>query len=141
MLYPVAIEKGSDETAFGVIFPDIPGCFSAGDTYQEALNNAREALEFHLEGLAEDGELPPVAGTVDDYLSSPEYDGFLWAMVDIDVDPYMGGSIKKNVTLPKLLLAQIDGTVKANAEYKDRSHFLQIAAMHELIGKKQPAHE
>jgi hypothetical protein len=34
MRYPIAIEIGSDETAFGVVVPDLPGCFSAGDTLQ-----------------------------------------------------------------------------------------------------------
>ena len=38
MLYPIAIEKGSATEAYGVIVPDIPGCFSAGDTFEEALN-------------------------------------------------------------------------------------------------------
>ena len=39
MLYPIAIEKGNDNQAFGVTIPDIPGCFSAGDTMAEALEN------------------------------------------------------------------------------------------------------
>ncbi|WP_083651674.1 type II toxin-antitoxin system HicB family antitoxin [Photobacterium proteolyticum] len=33
MKYPVAIEKGSADSAFGVVFPDVAGCFSAGDSY------------------------------------------------------------------------------------------------------------
>ncbi len=132
MLYPVAIEKGDKDTAFGVIFPDIEGCFSAGDSYEEALTNAREAIEFHLEALADDGELPPLAGKIDDYINAKEYRGYLWALVDVDIEPYMGGSMKKNVTLPKLLSKKIDNTVKTSDRYKDRSHFLQVAAINEL---------
>ena len=56
MLYPIAIERGSDTEAFGVTVPDIPGCFSAGDTLEEAIENVKEAISGHLEILAEDGE-------------------------------------------------------------------------------------
>ncbi len=132
MLYPVAIEKGNETTAFGVLFPDVAGCFSAGDSYEEALVNAREALEMHFELLADMGELPPKARSVNDYYDQPEYEGFVWAVIDIDIEPYLGGTTKKNVTLPKLLLKKIDDIVKENPSYKDRSHFLQLAASHEL---------
>ena len=37
MLYPIAVEKGSDTDAYGVIVPDIKGCFSAGDTFKKHL--------------------------------------------------------------------------------------------------------
>ena len=59
MLYPIAIELGDETHAYGVTVPDIAGCFSAGDTMEEALKNVREAIELHLEGLVEDGlEIP-----------------------------------------------------------------------------------
>lgn len=45
MLYPIAIEPGDETHAFGVIVPDIPGCFSAGDTLEEAYANAKEAIK------------------------------------------------------------------------------------------------
>jgi predicted RNase H-like HicB family nuclease len=43
MRYPIAIEPGSETTAFGVVVPDLPGCFSAGDTLDEAFTGAEEA--------------------------------------------------------------------------------------------------
>ena len=43
MKYPIAIEPGAADHAFGVVVPDLPGCFSAGDTLDEAIDNAREA--------------------------------------------------------------------------------------------------
>ena len=49
-------DKGS---VYGVTVPDVPGCFSAGDTVEEALDNAREAIYAHLELLAQDGEPVP----------------------------------------------------------------------------------
>ncbi len=89
MLYPVAIEKGSDHNAFGVVIPDVPGCFSAGDTFEEALINAKEALELHLQGLAEMEELPPLASSIDHHFAAPEFSGWVWALVDIDTVPYL----------------------------------------------------
>jgi predicted RNase H-like HicB family nuclease len=132
MLYPIAIEKGSDTEAFSVAFPDVKGCYSAGDSFEEALINAKEALSGHLELLAESGELPPVASGIDDHFSNPEYQDWVWALIDLDVEPYMGKASKINVTLPNLLTKKIDDIVKSTDLYKNRSHFLQVAACHEL---------
>ena len=41
MRYPIAIETGDAKHAYGVVVPDLPGCFSAGDTLDEALANSR----------------------------------------------------------------------------------------------------
>ncbi len=49
MKYPIAIESGDADHAFGVVVPDLPGCFSAGDTLDAAIDNAREAIELWLE--------------------------------------------------------------------------------------------
>ncbi|MFV0574072.1 MAG: type II toxin-antitoxin system HicB family antitoxin [Vibrio sp.] len=133
MLYPIAIEIGDKESAYGVVFPDLPGCFSAGDSLEEALANAKEAANFYLEDLAEDGRLPPQAKTLSEWQKVAEYQGWAWAVVDIDLEPYLGKSSKLNVTLPNLLSKKIDDQVKAHPElYKNRSHFLQVAATHEL---------
>jgi len=56
MRYPIAIESGDSKHAYGVVVPDLPGCFSAGDSLDEALTNAREAILLHLEGLLDDGQ-------------------------------------------------------------------------------------
>jgi predicted RNase H-like HicB family nuclease len=44
-----------DEKGYWVSVPALPGCFSRGDTYEDAIGNAREAIELHLEGLVERG--------------------------------------------------------------------------------------
>jgi predicted RNase H-like HicB family nuclease len=57
----IAIEAGTKKTAFGVLVPDLPGCFSAGDTVEEAFENARKAIKIHCEILAEEKkDLPRV---------------------------------------------------------------------------------
>lgn len=58
MRYLVVVEKGSK--SFGAYVPDLPGCIAAAETRQEVLALIREAIEFHIEGLKEDGEpIPP----------------------------------------------------------------------------------
>ncbi len=53
MRYAVVIEKG--ERNYSAYVPDLPGCVSVGDTLEEAKVEIREAIEFHLEGMREDG--------------------------------------------------------------------------------------
>ena len=53
MNYPVVIEKG--ESNYGAYSPDIPGCGTVGDTVEGVKQNLKEALEFHFEGLLEEG--------------------------------------------------------------------------------------
>lgn len=58
MRYMVVIERG--ETSWGAHVPDLPGCVAVGETREEALQLIREAIEFHIEGLKEEGlPLPP----------------------------------------------------------------------------------
>ena len=58
MRYLVVVEKGPE--SFGAYVPDLPGCIAAGETREEVLTLIREAVEFHIEGLKEDGhEVPP----------------------------------------------------------------------------------
>lgn len=130
MLYPVAIERGDDQHAFGVVVPDIAGCFSAGDSFEEALENVQEAIAAHLELLAEDNEEIPLAKKIDEHISKPEFKDydFVWAVVDIDVSRYLGRSEKINVTLPSRLIHLIDRHVAKDAKFKSRSAFLAAGA-------------
>ncbi len=132
MWFPVAVEVGDENTTYGVVVPDIPGCFSAGETFDEALANAREAVEMHLESLAEHGEPIPEGSEVAVHLRDPGYAGWVWAAVEVDVTPYLGKSHKVNVTLPDMLIKRIDETVSRRPGYKTRSGFLAQAALHEL---------
>ena len=128
MFYAVAVEKGSDTTVYGVIVPDIKGCFSAGDTFEEALINVKEAIAGHLEILAEDGEDIPLASEISAFLNNSDYQGFIWAVVDIDVSRYLGKAEKVNVTLPSRLIRLIDDQVAKDSTYKSRSAFLAAGA-------------
>lgn len=127
MRYPVVIHK-DDKSDYGVIVPDIPGCFSAGTTYEEALINAREAIECHLEGLLIDNEPLPVAHEADDHILNPKYSHGIWALVEIDLSQISGKARRINITLPERLLKLIDLYTKNHA-LKNRSAFIADATL------------
>ncbi|HHB2265040.1 MULTISPECIES: type II toxin-antitoxin system HicB family antitoxin [Acinetobacter calcoaceticus/baumannii complex] len=128
MLYPIAIERGTDTEAFGVTVPDIPGCFSAGDTLGEAIENVKEAISGHLEILAEDGEEIPLASDVSKFIDQEDYRGMIWAVTEVDVSRYLGKPEKINVTLPSRLIRKIDDNVGKDKRFKTRSAFLAAGA-------------
>ncbi len=66
MRYAVVIERS--ETGYGAYVPDLPGCVAVGETVNETERLIREAIEFHLEGLREDGLAIPEASTVTQYV-------------------------------------------------------------------------
>jgi predicted RNase H-like HicB family nuclease len=64
MKYAVVVEQG--ETSFGAHVPDLPGCVAVGESKEEVLELIQEAIEFHLEGLREEGQpVPPAASSVE----------------------------------------------------------------------------
>ena len=65
MRYAIVVEKGP--TSYGAYVPDLPGCIAAAETRTEVLQLIREAIEFHIETMREDGL------TVPEPLSSAEY--------------------------------------------------------------------
>lgn len=83
--YPIAIERGTATTAYGVVVPDLPGCFSAGDTLDEALANAKEAILFYLEDLREPGVALPEPSTLEAFKDTDEYAGWDWTVVRVEV--------------------------------------------------------
>lgn len=117
--YPILIEKGDTDTAYGIIVPDLPGCFSASDTEAELLDNAREAILLHLETL---DNIPQPSS-----LESVSRDGFITALVDVDLSDLVGESKRINISIPAGLLAMIDKAAKAAG--KSRSAYLASAAL------------
>ncbi|MEM1113288.1 MAG: type II toxin-antitoxin system HicB family antitoxin [Pseudomonadota bacterium] len=125
MRYPVVVhhEKG---TSYGVTVPDLPGCFSAGDSFDDALDSAQEAIELHLEGLSEEGMDIPRPSAIEDHKANASYSGGTWGFVDLDVTPYLGKTEKINVTLPSSVIRKID------EKHSNRSKFLAEEALKAL---------
>lgn len=134
MLYPIAIERGDKETAHGIIIPDITGCFSAADNYNDVFDNAIEAITGHLECLAEEGLEIPLPSDIERYIDDEDYKGMTWAVVAVDVNRYLGKTEKVNVTLPSRLIHLIDAKVASNKQrYKSRSAYLSTLAEKDLM--------
>ncbi len=127
MKYPVAVEKGNADHAFGVIVPDLPGCFSAGDTFEEALENAQEAIELHLEGLLDADEDVPTPRKIDAYVNDPDLAGMVWAFVDVAPETLDNQVERVNVSIPKRVLRRIDSAARRSG--RSRSSFLAEAAL------------
>jgi predicted RNase H-like HicB family nuclease len=137
--YPACIEPAED--GFSVVFPDLPGCVSAGSTVQEAAVNATEALGLHIEGLVEDRQEPPVPSSLDtplpDWLTQEGAPAFV-ARILVPVE-LPGRAVRANITMDEGLLRRIDAAAAA-AGYT-RSGFLAQAARERLERATQGEHK
>ena len=71
--YTVLLHKNEDVPGFSALVPELPGCFSQGLTVEDALAQIKEAIECHLDAIAEAGEGIPVEG-----------EPFILAFVDVE---------------------------------------------------------
>lgn len=126
MFYPIVIHK-DPETSYGVTVPDLPGCFSAGDTMEQAMKNAIEAIECHVEGILLDNEDLPSAKSIENYNCLEDYQGGTWALVEVDLSKLGGKTERINISMPERILGKIDSF--ANNSRKSRSKFLAEAAL------------
>ncbi len=115
MKYAIVIHK-DQESDYGVTFPDIPGCFSAGDTIEEAISMAQEAAECHIEGLLLDSEPVPVATPIANHQNKQDYQDALWALIEIDLDKLSLQSKRVNISITERLLTSIDHFAKNHGE-------------------------
>lgn len=122
----IVVLHSDDGQRFGATVPDMPGCFSGGDTLDEALESVREAVDLHVEGLMEDGCPLPVTQSLAQHQANPNYAGGVWAVVDVPIEKYLGPSEKINITVPRMVLVRIDEYAKKKGQ--SRSGFLVEAA-------------
>ena len=66
MRYAIVVEK--TENNYSAYVPDLPGCVATGQTVEEVENEIRAAIEFHIEGLREDGQAVPQPVSIVEYL-------------------------------------------------------------------------
>ena len=128
MRYPIILHTDNQKD-FGVTVPDLPGCFSAGDSIEEAIDNAREAILAHTEVMADDGEsipLPSEIVNMDDFY--PDEGTALLAYVDVDMEPILGPAKRINITVRPAILQVID--IRAKARGMNRSEYLAYAGTH-----------
>jgi len=107
MLFPVLVHK-DPQSCFGVTIPDIPGCFTAGDSIDEAIRNVQEAVECHLQGATS----VPQPSPIEKHLANPEYRDGIWVMVDIDFSFLRQKHRRINITVPADVLHTVDRLAK-----------------------------
>jgi predicted RNase H-like HicB family nuclease len=127
MEFPIAIHK-DDESVYGVTVPDIAGCYSYGDTIDEALRNAKEAIIGHIETMNELGEdVEFTCSSIEELASKEDFAGAVWALVDVDLSKLDTKPERINISLPRFVLHKIDRFVET--QHETRSGFLARAAL------------
>jgi predicted RNase H-like HicB family nuclease len=135
MRYPIAIEPGTATTAWGVLVPDLPGCFSAGDTMEEAMVRAEDAVTTWIESTLDAGEAIPQPSPIDELCAAhPELEGWLWALVKVDPATLDDTLERVNISLPRRVLHRLDALARQSGE--TRSGYIARMA---LEGREMPA--
>ena len=130
-MYYIALVHKDTDSAYGLSFPDLPGCFSAADDQEDIIPNALEALELY----GEDCDALPPASDIARLTGDAEIAKELATGAFLISIPYIrniGKSARVNITLDKGLLAAIDAA--ATQRKLTRSAFLAQAANREITG-------
>ncbi|MCC7346937.1 MAG: type II toxin-antitoxin system HicB family antitoxin [Variibacter sp.] len=134
MHYVAVIEKEPD-SAFGVWFPDVEGCFSASETLEDAVANAGAALRQHVEALESAGGAAPQARSADEVLRDDDVRAAAAGGAVLFAIPLLadaGRTVRINISLDKALVDQIDSAAAKRG--LTRSAFLAQAAREKILG-------
>lgn len=106
MRYPIILEPSDDKTSWGVIVPDFPGCFSAGDNFDEAMENVIEVMTLWVEDWLETGNKIPPSSSLEKLQKNKDYkeSNFIWGFADFDVSLFDDKAERVNITLPRPVL-------------------------------------
>ncbi|SEF05852.1 Predicted nuclease of the RNAse H fold, HicB family [Rhizobiales bacterium GAS191] len=132
MRYPIAIEPGTETTAFSVVVPDLPGCFSAGDTLDEAVAGAEEAAAAWIDASLDAGEAIPAPSSLEAVSRNPDYAGWTFGIITLD-PALLDDTIERvNITLPRRVLKRLDALARAAGE--SRSGYITHLTLEERRG-------
>ena len=133
MRYPVVIEPGTESTAHGVVVPDLPGCFSAGDTLEEALANAEEAIAAWIDAaLDAEQDIPPPSSIDALRTHHKAWRQWIWALVQVDPAAMDDTAERVNISLPRRVLRRLDRMASNHGE--TRSGFIARMALERRSG-------
>jgi predicted RNase H-like HicB family nuclease len=124
--YPAVIDKDPDSD-FGVVFPDFPGCVSAGSTLDEAMLGAHEALAGHVALMVNDGDELPEPTPLEVVAAKRDATTVAITLVPVTLP---GKAHRVNITIDEGLLEEIDAVAD------NRSRFLAEAARAELARRR-----
>ncbi len=125
--YIAVLHEGEEN--IGVQFPDFPGCITVGKDLEDARKQAQKALQFHIEGMKEDGDPIPEPSSLDLVKANSDYTD-ADAFFVVTIPGQKTKSIRVQVTFPESDLKAIDEYSKRN--HLSRSGFLQWAAKQAL---------
>ena len=125
MQFLVVLHTETDRTDYGVTVPDLPGCVSAGDTLEQALANAGEAVLGHLEVMVEDGKPVPEPNTTVPPLGPGQMIGVV--KVDLAELEALRETVRLNISMARRTLERIDEAARLAGT--TRSGFLAMAAL------------
>ncbi len=116
MRYPIAIEPRTNHSDYGVVIPDLPGCFSAGDTLEEAIAGAEDAGLAWIDEVLDAAEPVPPPSSLEAIRSKPEYAGWILSLITIDPAALDDTIERINITLPRRVLRRLDDEARAAGE-------------------------
>lgn len=119
----IALIRKEADSDYGVSFPDLPGCVTAGATLDEARAFAEEALALHIEGMIEDGDPIPEPSTLENVMDDQANRDGVAILVGAET---RGRTVRVNITLAEDALREIDRY--ADTHGYTRSGFLARAA-------------
>ena len=108
-----------DGVRYGATVPDLPGCFSGGETLEQALQNVEEAIDMHVETLIDDGQTIPLTQSLKQHQKNKDFKNGVWAVVQVPIEKYLGPAEKINITVPRVMLARIDEFAKKRPQLND----------------------
>jgi predicted RNase H-like HicB family nuclease len=127
-----AFLEAEDETNIGISFPNFPGCVSVAKDLNEAIFEAKNVLEFHIEGMIEEKLDIPSPFSIKDIKEELE---------EFDVQPYVAiievnipesKTRRINMSIPEYILQQSDNYLKKHSEIRSRSELFSTA-LHDYI--------
>ena len=128
MRYPVVIEPGNDESAYGVVVPDLPGCFSAGDSLDEALVKAQQAVGAWIDTALDAGTDIPAPTPLEQLRArNKAWKHWVWALVEVDPAALDDTPERVNISLPRRVLRRLDNLARRHGE--TRSGFIARMAL------------
>jgi predicted RNase H-like HicB family nuclease len=135
MRHYIAVIHKENDSDYGVSFPDLPGCFTAGSTLDEARAMAVEALALHLEGMSEKKEPVPEPSSLEEVMANAVNRDGVAILVPAPDRP--AKTVRVNITLPEEALQAIDRFAEAHGF--TRSGFLTAAARRAMAEDLQSA--
>ena len=124
----IALLRKDADSDYGVDFPDFPGCITVASTLDEAKDRAGETLQFHIDGMIEDGDALPAPSDLSTVMAdrhNKDAVAFLVSVSDIK-----DKAVRVNVTFRESVLRRIDAAAKKHGT--TRSGYLQDAALKEM---------